>query len=133
MSGRVIRALTALAYFPVVALFAFGGARSAYAGAFDLEGFGPAGVAEVNARAARADDGTATFYNPGGLGLGRGVRVELAPTLRGSAPSAPERALPPADPFGFALPFDATIPCEGVLKDRIRVGFGGYLPPTTAL
>jgi hypothetical protein len=116
-----------------LSIAALGAARPARAGAFDVEGFGPAGVAEVNARAARADDGTATFYNPGGLGLGRGVRVELAPTLGVSALSAQKKALPLADPFGFALAFDATIPFEGVLKDRIRVGFGGYLPPTTAL
>jgi len=29
--------------------------------------------------------------------------------------------------------FLATLPFTGVLKDRLRIGFGGYLPPTTAL
>jgi len=108
-------------------------ASAAHAGAFDVEGFGPEGVAESNARAARADDGTAAFYNPGGLGLGRGVRVSLAPTLGVSRLSAQGKTLPLADPFGIALAFDATIPFEGPLKDRIRIGFAGYLPPTAAL
>jgi hypothetical protein len=107
-------------------------AAEARAGTFDVLGFGPAGVAEVGARAARADDGTATFYNPGGLGLGHGVRLELTPTGGISALSAQGKTLPLTDPFGFSLAFDATIPFTGVLKDRIRVGFGGYLPPSGA-
>jgi hypothetical protein len=108
-------------------------ASVARAGAFDVEGFGPEGVAEINARAARADDGTAAFYNPGGLGLGRGVRLTLAPTLGVSALAAQGKTTALANPFGVALAFDATIPFEGLLKDRIRVGFAGYLPPSAAL
>jgi hypothetical protein len=108
-------------------------APPARAGAFDVEGVGPAGVAEVNARAARADDGSAAFYDPGGLAFGRGVRVELAPTVGVSALSAQGKVLPLSDPFGVTLAFDATIPFEGLLKDRIRVGFAGWLPPSGAL
>ncbi len=110
-----------------------GAAGRARAGAFDVLGFGPAGVAEVGARAARADDGTATFYNPGGLGLGHGVGLEITPTLGVSSLSAQGTTLPLSDPFGVSLAFDATIPFEGFLKDRIRIGFGGYLPPSGAL
>ncbi|HVY48597.1 MAG TPA: hypothetical protein VHB21_22060 [Minicystis sp.] len=106
---------------------------AARASVFDVEGFGPAGVAEVGARAARADDGTATFYGPGGLALGSGVRVELAPTLGVSNLAAQHKTLTLEDPFGVALAFDATIPFDGVLKDRIRFGFGSYLLPTNAL
>jgi hypothetical protein len=109
------------------------GARTAQASAFEVHGFGPAGVAEIGARAARADDGTATFYNPGGLGLGRGVRAELAPTLGVSALAAQGKTIPLEDPFGISLAVDATIPLEGPLSDRIRFGFGGYLPPASAL
>jgi hypothetical protein len=109
------------------------GAAPARAGAFDVLGFGPAGVAEVGARAARADDGTATFYNPGGLALGRGVRLELTPTYGASALTVRGQTLSLADPFGASLAFDATIPFTGPLHDRIRIGFGGYLPPSGAL
>jgi hypothetical protein len=101
-------------------------ASAARASAFEVYGFGPAGVADVNARAARADDGTAAFYNPGGLGLGQGVRLELSPTLGVSALEAQGEALPLESPFGLALAFDATVPFEGALEDRIRFGFGGY-------
>src|SRR5262249_37554373 len=108
-------------------------AGPARAGAFEVLGFGPAGMAEVGARAARADDGTATFYNPGGLGLGRGVRLEIAPTLGVSSLSVQGQTAALTDPFGVALAFDATIPFKGPLEDRIRIGFGAYLPTAGAL
>ncbi|APR82026.1 Hypothetical protein A7982_07375 [Minicystis rosea] len=108
-------------------------ARTAQAGAFDVEGAGPEGVAEINARAARADDGMAAFLNPGGLGLGRGVRASIAPMIGISSLTAQGERRTLADPVGIALAFDATIPLQGVLKDRIRLGFAGYVPPTTAL
>ncbi len=107
--------------------------RVAAASGFDVEGFGPTGIAEVNARAARADDGSATFYNPGGLALGHGVRVEVAPTLGVSALSAQHKGIALEDPFGIAFAFDATIPFDGALKDRVRFGFGSYLLPTGLL
>lgn len=102
-------------------------ARDARASAFDLAGFGPAGVAEVGARAARASDGTATFYSPGGLALGSGVSVEIAPTLAISALSAQGALHPIDDPFGVALAFAATVPLGEPLKDRLRFGLGAYL------
>jgi len=69
-------------------------APAARASAFEVHGLGPAGVAEVGARAARADDGSSAFYNPGGLAFGRGARVDLAPTLGVSALAAQGRTLP---------------------------------------
>ncbi|MCC6555090.1 MAG: hypothetical protein IT372_19150 [Polyangiaceae bacterium] len=109
------------------------GAGRAGASAFDLQGFGPAGVAEAGARAARAEDGTATFYNPGGLGLGRGAQIEIAPALGVSALEAAGRALPLEDPFGIAVALAATVPLEGPLAGRLRVGFGAYAPPSSVL
>jgi hypothetical protein len=113
------------------ALFALapGAAR---AGAFDVLGAGPEGVAEINARAARADDGFAGYLNPGGLGFGDGVRLTAAPMVGGSLLRAQGRTLGLTDPFGFALAFDATVPFEGFLRDRVRVGFAGYFPPSSA-
>lgn len=103
------------------------------ASAFDVSGFGPAGVAEINARCARADDGTAAFYNPGGLGLGRGYHVEIAPQLGASALSAQGNTKSIEGPFGVALALDATLPFKGALADRLRFGFGGYFLPDGAL
>jgi hypothetical protein len=130
--GRT-RGAARIARFAAIAVAVIACPRPAQAGAFEVLGFGPAGVAEVGARAARADDGTATFYNPGGLGLGSGVRLEIAPTAGVSSLSAQGKTLPLTDPFGVSIAFDATIPFQGALKDRIRIGFGGYLPPTGVL
>src|SRR5262249_51812973 len=88
------------------------------------------GIAAVNARAARATDGTATFYNPGGLALGQGVELSVAPTLGFSLLSAQGSRLPLEDPFGIAIAFAATVPLQGPLHDRLRVGFGAYSLPT---
>lgn len=115
------------------AALAIAAPRRAEADAFDVLGAGPEGVAEVNARAARADDGMAGFLNPGGLGLGRGVRAWVAPMFGVSSLIAQGQRKELADPVGIALAFDATVPFTGVLADRIRVGFAAYLPPTTAL
>jgi hypothetical protein len=103
----------------------------ARAGAFDVEGFGPVGIAEINARAASADDGTATFYNPGGLAFGTSARTELAPQLGISALTANGNTLSLSSPFGISTALDTTIPFEGALKDRVRFGFGAYLLPTS--
>lgn len=100
----------------------------ASAGVFDVEGFGPEGIAAVNARAARADDGTAAFYNPGGLGLGHGVAVSITPQIGASTLTAQGVRHPLDDPFGVGFALAATIPLEGPLRDRIRVGLGGYFP-----
>ncbi len=87
-------------------------------------GFGPAGVAEVNARAARADDGTAAFYNPGGLALGRGTSIEIAPTLGISALSAQGRALGLEDPFGVAIAIAVTVPFRRCFEGQDSPGPG---------
>jgi hypothetical protein len=105
----------------------------ARASSFDVHGFGPVGMAEVGARSARANDGTASYYNPGGLGFGQGFRLDVAPTFAVSSLRAQDRLLPLADPFGVALAFDATVPLTGMLADRIRFGFGAYLLPTSVI
>lgn len=105
----------------------------ARAGAFEVAGAGPTGVAEVGARAARADDGTAAFYNPAGLAMGSGVRLDVAPLVLVSALSLQGREAPVEDPFGVVLAADATVPFTGLLKDRLRAGAALYLPPSNAI
>lgn len=122
--------------FAAAATLCFGsiaGSPDARASAFDVLGFGPAGVAEVNARAARADDGTAAFYNPGGLAKGSGYHAEVTAIAGLPALSAQGAALPLEEPFGIALAIDATIPLGEPVGDRIRFGFGGYFLPSSAL
>ena len=125
MPNRLPRLLLAFA-LGAVAL----GPALARAGAFEVAGLGPEGVAEVGARAARADDGTAAFYNPGGLGLGRGTHAlgsRRSPRIRRSARKA--SASRSRSPLGCRSRSSGTIPFTGPLANRVRVGFGGYFLP----
>ncbi len=115
------------------ACFALGVCGAARANPFDVYGFGPAGVASVGARAARATDGTATFYNPGGLGLGHGYRVAVGALAAASALKAQGRRLPITDPAGVTVAIDADVPLEGPLEGVLRFGYGGYSLPDSLM
>lgn len=116
-----------------LALAALASAKPASASAFDVLGVGPAGIAEVGARAARATDGAAAFYNPAGLAMGRGVHVEIAPQLGISALTTQGDTVDLADPFGILIAADGTVPLTGIFEDRLRVGLALYIPPAGAL
>lgn len=105
----------------------------ARAGAFEVMGLGPTGIAEAGARTARASDGGAAFFNPAGLAMGRGLHLDLAPQLAISGLATQGRAVDVADPFGFVLTADATVPFEGPLEDHLRVGIALYVPPSSLL
>jgi long-subunit fatty acid transport protein len=104
-------------------------ATRARASAFDAYGFGPEGVASVGARAASVSDGTATYYNPGGLAFGRGYHVEAGALYALSELKAQGQRHPVSDPFGATLAVDADIPFEGPLAHLLRIGYGGYFLP----
>ncbi len=108
-------------------------ARRTHASSFDVQGIGPENIAEVNATSASAKDGSAAFLNPAGLAFGRTTSLSLAPTLSISTLRAQDKPLPLEDPFGITLSAAATIPFEGPLANRLRIGFAGYFLPTTAL
>lgn len=101
----------------------------ARASAFDVYGFGPRGVASVGARAARADDGTSTFYNPGGLALGHGYHVQLGALYALSELTAQRHAVDFSDPAGVTIGVDGDIPLTGPLAGVLRFGYGGYALP----
>lgn len=115
---------------PALLLTGLAQGGEARAGAFELQGFGPVGVAEVSARAARASDGSATFYNPAGLAMGQGTALEIAPSFGVSALSAQGKTLPLADPLGASLALALPLPFEGAVARRVRLGFGAYFPTT---
>jgi long-chain fatty acid transport protein len=52
-----------------------------YAGAFGLDEQGAAAMGRANAFAAQADDPTALFYNPAGIGQLQGTQISLGTTL----------------------------------------------------
>lgn len=108
-------------------------AIDAHASAFEVFGFGPEGVAEVSARVARAEDGTATFYNPGGLAFGKGYRFRLASlgVISGLDIQGQRQSI--ANPDGFTLAADVDVPLEGPLARRVRIGVGLYALPDTMM
>ncbi|MEB2313912.1 MAG: hypothetical protein OZ921_14800 [Sorangiineae bacterium] len=121
MVARRARATGAL-----TACLVLGAVRAAGASPFDVFGFGPSGVASVGARAARACDGTASFYNPGGLALGEGYHLELGVLGAVSALTAQGERQRISDPVGLTIALDGDIPLEGPLEGVLRAGYGGY-------
>jgi hypothetical protein len=103
------------------------------ASGFDVQGIGPESVAEVGARNASAEDGTAAFLNPAGLAFGQSTTLSLAPTFSFSTLQAQDKPLPLEDPVGITLTAAALVPLEGPLANRLRIGFSGYFLPTAAL
>lgn len=104
-------------------------ASQARADAFSVYGFGPRGVASVGARAARADDGTATYYNPGGLALGHGYHVQIGALYALSELEAQQHAITLSDPAGATIAVDGDVPLTGPLAGVLRFGYGGYVLP----
>ena len=106
---------------------------TASADAYTVFGFGPAALAEANARTARVTDGTATHTNPGGLALGRGYHAEGGTMIAFSALTAAGQHRAIDDPVGMTLALDADVPLEGPLEGVLRVGLGVYSLPTRLL
>jgi len=108
--------------------------QQTYASAFDVQGLGPEGVAEAGARTTSAEDGGAAFFNPGSLALGQNAAtLAIAPIVSVATLRAQDSPLPFEDPFGITLTASASIPFEGPLANRLRLGFSGHFLPTTAL
>ncbi len=89
-----------------------------------LVGHGPASIAEAQARVARGDDGAAARENPGGVALGERDRASAGVTLLGAALTVDGARAPIEDPWAVVVAGDATVPLEGALRGRIRVGLG---------
>ncbi len=104
-------------------------ASRASADAFSLYGFGPRGVASVGALGARAVDGTASYYNPGGLALGRGYHVEIGALYALSELQAQHHPIDFSDPAGATIAVDGDVPLTGPLSHVLRFGYGGYVLP----
>lgn len=105
-------------------------AADARASAWELFGFGPEGIASVSARASSATDGSAAFYNPGGLAFGRGSSMELSGLGALSLLDAQGLRQQIRDPVGGNAAIDADVPLRGPLEGKLRVGVGVYSPPS---
>ena len=106
---------------------------SAKASAWDVYGFGPDGIAAVSARAASATDGTASYYNPGGLAFSEGSRVALSAAGVASALEIQGKRQAIADPVGLCASIDTDVPLQGPLAQRLRVGLGLHALPTSLM
>ncbi len=105
----------------------------AFAGSFEVQGLSPEGVAELGARAAVAEDGTAAFYNPGGLAFGSRTTLTLAPMASFSALRAQGEVLPFLSPVSVGFTASTTLPLRGPLAGRIRLGMAGSFMPDGVL
>lgn len=97
-----------------------------------LVGHGPASIAEARARVARGDDGAAARENPGGVALGQRDGASLGLTALGSALTVDGARVAIQDPWAIVAQGDATIPLEGALRGRVRVGLGLHAGRTIA-
>jgi hypothetical protein len=101
----------------------------AHAGTFELFGVHPVGLAEASARTAVADDGSACFYNPGGLGLGRGYQLELSGLGMASRLEVQDERRDIDDPISGTFTVGSAVPLEGMLRGRVRVGVAVHALP----
>lgn len=106
---------------------------SALAQPMDLYGFNPRAVAMAGVQAASDGNFTATYYNPAllrggeaGVGFNWGD-PSLSITQTGSA--LPNQTLTAQRPVDYAgLTFGAAVPLGGLLKDKVTLGLGAYVP-----
>jgi long-chain fatty acid transport protein len=127
--GHVIFRLV-LSLAALLALVALPRAR-AHANPAEVFGFGSRQAGMGGAAAARVDDFSSVYYNPAGLAASRGKHVAFGLLGAASHLSINDRAYELSEPFGFSFGATAPAPLGGVLKDRLFVGVGMYMLPTT--
>ncbi len=119
-------------------------ARTAFAGGYDIPDNGTEALGRGGAFVAKADDGTALYYNVAGLARQRGTRVtidsnflihDMAFTRSGVYPGDPNNAMTPWAGTAYPTIHDAnsifTAPMLGIstnLFKRLGLGFGLYGP-----
>ncbi len=108
-------------------------ARAAQASPAEVFGFGSRSAAQAGAVSASVDDFAAGYYNPAGLAFGSGKRVTFGVLGAASNLKVNERRAPISEPFGMIIGAAAPAPLGGPLADRVHVGVGLYLLPTTVI
>jgi long-chain fatty acid transport protein len=97
----------------------------------EVFGFGSRQAAMGGAAAARVDDFSSVYYNPAGLAGSHGKHVAFGLLGAASHLSINDRSYELSEPFGFSFGATAPAPLGGILKDRLFVGIGLYMLPTT--
>jgi long-chain fatty acid transport protein len=106
-------------------------AAGASASPVEVFGFGPRHGALAGAGVASTDDFSAVYYNPAGLALGDGASATIGAQGAYSDLSIDDRVVDLDDPAGAVIGLVAPAPLGGPLANRLRVGVGLYLLPTT--
>lgn len=94
-------------------------------------GFGSREAGIAGAAAASANGFSAGHYNPAGLAFGEGKRVDFGFLAAASNLEANGERHELSDSIGVVFGATTPAPLGGVLKDRLHVGVGLYLLPTT--
>lgn len=99
----------------------------------EVFGFGSRQAGLGGAVAARVDDFSSGYYNPAGLAFGRGKRVSFGVLGGASNLRINDEGVPLAEPFGVVFGATTPAPLGGPLANRVFVGIGLYLLPTTVI
>lgn len=103
---------------------------TAHANPAEVFGMGSRSAALAGAVSARVDDFSAAYYNPAGLALapdGAWFGVQGAT----SRLHANQERLPIQEPIGIVAGITAPAPLHGPLENRVRIGIGLYMLPST--
>lgn len=107
------------------------GAAPAAASPVEVFGLGSRQAGQAGAGVASVDDMAATLVNPAGLARSRGRRLTLGGQGAFANLRINDRRTGLSDPLGAVFGLTAPAPLGGPLADRVHVGLGMYILPTT--
>jgi len=99
-----------------------------YAGAFGLDEQGAAAMGRANAFAAQADDPTALFYNPAGIGQLSGTQFSLGTTLITPATTFDNTNSGASTDTSAALFYPPTLYIVKDMRQDLHIGLGIFTP-----
>ncbi len=100
----------------------------AYAGGFGLDEQGAAAMGRANAFAAQADDPTALFYNPAGIGQLHGTQFSLGTTLISPSTTFESASSALSRDTNAALFYPSTLYVTHEIRRDLHVGLGVFTP-----
>jgi len=99
-----------------------------YAGAFGLDEQGAAAMGRANAFAAQADDTTALFYNPAGIGQLHGTQISFGTTLIAPSTTLNNTSSNVTTDTTAALFYPSTLYIVHEIRDGLHAGLGVFTP-----
>ncbi len=102
--------------------------KMAYAGAFGLDEQGAVAMGRANAFTAQADDPTALYYNPAGIGQLHGTQLSLGTTLITPSTTFESASTTLSTDTTAALFYPPTLYVAHEVRDNLHVGLGVFTP-----